>query len=402
MRRYLFLFRIAVLNTFKKKLRASLAIGSIAFSAGIMIVFFGIGDGLQSLVLGQVTNSDLRDVITVQPRDVQQLKLDQVTLSRIKSVSGVTTVEQSAAMVGKITYHGIALDLPLYGVSEGYFDLVTSSVRKGSIRKTLPSGSENVIISSAALKAFSILPDEAVGKEIKLGVQVPASLASKQTDDAHDFNLLNYKIVAVVDKDTSAAMYIPLSNLNQIGVDSASELKIRAATVDKVPTVRDSISRLGFQTSSILDSIEQVNRIFSFVQRILLFFGIASLVVTVFGTFNTITLTLIEETPQIGFLRLMGIRKRDVKFMFIAQSIMLTSVGSLLGVAGGLFIGGMLNGLIRSLVTDSTLGSAIYIFKIPVAQTIIILMLSLILGWLVGIMPSKRAVTINPLEALHS
>jgi ABC-type antimicrobial peptide transport system permease subunit len=402
MRRHLFLLKIATLNTFKKRLRASLAIGSIAFSAGIMIVFFGIGDGLQSLVVGQVTNSDLRDVITVQPRDAQQVPLNQVTLSKLKSISGVTVVEQSVAIVGKISYHGISLDTPLYGVGESYFDLVTVSSKKGNLHKTLASESQNLVISSAALKAFGISPDEAVGKELKVGVQVPYSLASKQVESEQDFDLRTYKIVAVVDKDTSSAVYIPIAGLTSIGVDSASEVKMRVGSVEKVPTVRDSVSRLGFQTTSILDSIDQVNKVFGFIQRLLLFFGIASLVVTVFGTFNTITLTLIEETPQIGFLRLMGMHKRDVRFMFVAQSIMLTSVGSILGVLAGLLAGGLLNGLVRSLVTDSTLGDSIYIFQIPLTQTIIILMLSIILGWLVGIMPAKRAVTINPLEALRS
>jgi len=372
------------------------------FSAAIMIIFFGIGAGLQSLVLNQVSNSDLRDVITVQPRDAEQLPIDQVMISRLKSVSGVTNIEQSAAVVGRLMHRGISLDLPLYGVSTSYFDLVTTNVRSGELHGTFSPDSENIVLSTAALSVFGISPADAIGKTIKVGAQVPSSLASKQTALTKDHELRVYKIAAVIDKDTAAAAYIQLDGLTAVGIDRASEVKLRTSDIEKVPTVRDSVSRLGFQTSSILDAIDQVDRIFGLIQRILLFFGIASLVVTVFGTFNTITLTLIEETAQVGFLRIMGMQRGDVRFLFVSQSIMLTGVGAVAGIAIGFFIGGMLNALVRSLVSDSALGNDVYIFQIPYGQTIIILMLSIILGWVVGVMPAKRAVTINPLEALHT
>jgi ABC-type lipoprotein release transport system permease subunit len=372
------------------------------FSAAIMIIFFGIGAGLQSLVLNQVSNSDLRDVITVQPRDAEQLPIDQVMISRLKSVSGVTNIEQSAAVVGRLMYRGISLDLPLYGVSTSYFDLVTTNVRSGELHGTFSPDSENIVLSTAALSVFGISPADAIGKTIKVGAQVPSSLASKQTVLTKDHELRVYKIAAVIDKDTAAAAYIQLDGLTAVGIDRASEVKLRTSDIEKVPTVRDSVSRLGFQTSSILDAIDQVDRIFGLIQRILLFFGIASLVVTVFGTFNTITLTLIEETAQVGFLRIMGMQRGDVRFLFVSQSIILTGVGAVAGIAIGFFIGGMLNALVRSLVSDSALGNDVYIFQIPYGQTIIILMLSIILGWVVGVMPAKRAVTINPLEALHT
>lgn len=402
LRRHWFLLKLAILNTFKRRLRAGLALGSIAFSASVMVVFFGIGDGLKSLVLTQVSNSDLRDVVTIQPRNAQQVPLDQTRLSAIKSISGVGVLEQTAGMVGKLQYHGISLDVPLYGVSEGYFDLVTVSLKSGDTRGALTQGVQNVVITTAALKAFGIQSSDAVGKKIKIAAQIPSALASRQTETVETVDLREYAIAAVLDKDTAAAVYIPLSYVAEKGVDRATQVKIRVSSADKVPTVRESVNRLGFQTTSIIDTIDQVNKVFAIIQRILLFFGAAALVVTVFGTFNTITITLIEETPQIGFLRIMGMHRRDVRFLFVAQSILLTVTGSLVGAIVGVATGGFLNGLIKSLVDDSALGNNIYVFQIPYGQTIIILMLSIALGWLVGIMPAKRAVTINPLDALHS
>src|SRR5689334_18785634 len=93
MRKSLFIFRLILLNTFKKKFRASLAVGGIALSISIMILLFGISSGLRSLVTEAVSSKEVSGVVTVNQRS-QQVTLNQDRISKIKSISGVGTVEQ--------------------------------------------------------------------------------------------------------------------------------------------------------------------------------------------------------------------------------------------------------------------------------------------------------------------
>lgn len=396
-----FILRLVWLNTFKRKFRASLAIGGIALSASIMVVLFGVGIGLQTLVTEAVSSEEVAGVVTVNQRS-QQVPLTQDRVSNIRSISGVGSIEQVVGVVADVTYHGISLNLPVYGVSEGYFISSPATAVAGEPKGQPQTDSNQIVVSTKTLEALSLSPQEAVGRTISLAVSIPKEHASAQQEDSRRLQPQDYTIAAVIDRGALPVGYISIENLIQKGVDSVSQVKANLTIPDKMPAVRESIERLGFQTTSVQDSIDEVNRIFTIVQRVLFVFGIIALVITVFGTFNVITLTLIEETPQIGFLRVMGMQKHDVGFMFITQSVLLTLTGAIIGVIGGMLLGSVANEVVRMVAAGESIFHDIYVFRVPAIQIIIMLMLSIGLGWLVGALPAKRAVMINPLEELHS
>lgn len=396
-----FLFKLAVLNTFKRRVRAGLAVGGIALSSAVMILLFGVSAGLKELVTQEVSNADTANVITVNQRNIQQVPLDQEKLSKIRSISGVADVQQLVGTVGDVTYHGMTISLPLYAVTNEFFKSSPAQVTGGDIAGQ-PTGS-NVILSSKALEAFNISSSEAKAKKVEVRTSIPEVYAAVgKTDDEREVKPAEFSIVGSVDKGSLPVAYIPLEHLVQNGLQNVSQLKVTVSYPEKMAAVRESIEQMGYQTTSLQDSIDQVNRIFSVIQRIIMVFGVIALAITVIGTFNVITLTLIEEMKQVAFLRLSGMQKSSVRFLFTAQAIMLTMAGATSGVAAGLLLGAMANGAARGLVGETAFVGTIFIFKIPVMAIIIILMLSVVLGWLIALMPAKRAVTIGPLEGLQS
>lgn len=399
--KYIFLFRVAMQNTFKQRTRALLALGSISLSVGVMVVLFGVGIGLQKLVLSAIGGANTKDVVTITPRGNQAIKLNQEKVSAIKSLTGVSTVEEMVGLVGKMNYHGTDLSLPTYAVSSGYFDLSAEDVAVGDLRQ-LQTGTDNVVINLGAVQAFDAKASDMHNNPVKLSIDIDKTLAEKQQEDVLTLPVTEYKVRGVIKKANAPVAYIPIETVRTRGVTTLSQLKIRLSSSVKVKEVRQNIEEMGFQTSSIQDSIDEVNRIFSVIQKILVIFGIITLVVTIFSTFNTISLTLIEETPQIGFLRIIGMHWRDVGYMFIAQAVALTTIGATIGIIGGCLIGELINGITQTTANDNSASSSVYIFQIPIVQIIIMLMLSILLGWLIGLMPAKRAVKIGPIEALRS
>lgn len=410
-----FLLKLAVLNTFKRKLKALLAISGIALSSGVMIFLFGVSDGLRQLVTNDIVQSSLKDVVTVNRRSADQLVLDQERVSDIKSISGVGDVQQVLGTVSESLYHGTNVNMPVYGVTQGYFSLIPTDVVTGSVGNEPRTDSESIVVSSKLLQVVGIPVGEAVGKKITVTVKLEATalpennnqpgageatVAQTTEPSQQELSPKEYTIVGVIDRGALPVGYVSLERFLASGLKSVSQLKIRLNNPDKATSVRQSIEQMGFQTTSVQDTIDQVNNIFSFIQRILLIFGIITLIITVFGTFNIITLTLIEETQQIGYLRIMGMQKYDVSFLFIAQSIMLTVSGVVFGIVGGLVTGAIANGAVRSMVDNSMIRETVSIFKIPFDQAIIMLVLSIIVGWVIGKMPAKRAVLIGPLQEL--
>ena len=376
-----------------------LAIGGIALSVSIMVLLFGVSAGLQALVTEHVTNSDSRDVLTVNQRNTQEIKLNDELLSKIKSTSGVGQVEQLVGLVGTMTYHGIDLNVPVYAVSQDYFALAPAEKVAGDLERQPVN--QNIILSSKALEIFDIAANKAQNRELALALSIPGEYNSNQEEEAAEIRPDTFKIVGSVNRGDLPVAYIPLEYARKKGLDSVSQLKMRLTSQDKLESVRESVERLGLQTTSVLDSISQVNRIFSAIQRVMLLFGFVTLVITIFGTFNVITLTLIEETQQVGFLRIQGLQKHHIAFLFITQSILLTLLGAFIGIFVGSVGGFVFNGVAQALVGNTVFDGAIYIFKLPLIPIIIMLMLSTIVGWLIGKVPAKRAMLIEPLEELR-
>src|SRR5690606_41422220 len=93
---------------------------------------------------------------------------------------------------------------------------------------------------------------------------------------------------------------MPMEYVQEHGVNIAAEVKLLVTIPDKIAEVRETVEQLGFQTSSIRDTIDQVNKIFGVIEIILIIFGGITLIIAVFGTLNTITIALVEQTRQVG------------------------------------------------------------------------------------------------------
>jgi len=394
----LFIFRLALLNTFKKRLRVLLAIGGIALTCSVIIILFGLQSGLRSLVNNEIKNGQALDVVTVTRRNVQEIKLDQERVSKIQSISNVSGVTESVGLFGTVVYHGITLNAPVYAVSPTYFTTSPIAATSGTLENE-PRGN-SIVLSTKALEVFGIDKAQAIGKTISLSAVIPSQYNSNLDTTESTTKTENYTIKAIIDRAELPVFYVDIENMKTYGLNSVAQLNLQLTSPDKSAVVRESVERLGFQTTSVQDTILQINKLFEVIQNILLIFGFVVFAITVSATFTVITLTLMEETRQIGFLRIMGLRHQDVKTLFIVQSIVITFLGALLGCVTGSLAGMLLNGYARALSVESTFSESISVFTIPLQQVILILTLSIVVGWLVGIIPARRAIQINPLEEL--
>lgn len=397
--RSLFFVRLALLNTFKKKLRLSLALAGISLTSGVIVLLFGLQIGLKNLVDTQVKNGQATNVVSVTLRNSNAVKLDEQRVSSIQSISGVSDVAESVGLLSNAVYHGITLNAPLYAVSANYFALNPPTLISGIVEQE-PTN-ESIVVSSRVLTVFSIDPKTAIGKEVKLSINLSPDYVHT-IDKETPTKTKTYTIKAVVDRGNLPVVYASIDGLKDQGLNSVSQLSLQLTNPEKAASVRESIERQGFQTSSIQDTIDQINKLFAVINGILVIFSIIVFIITVTATFTIITLTLMEETQQIGFLRIMGLRSSDVSLLFIIQSILITSLGATIGILLGSAGGFILNGYARALAASDAFYGEISIFVLPTGQIIIILMLSIIIGWIVGTIPAKRAAQLNPLEELYS
>ncbi len=122
--------------------------------------------------------------------------------------------------------------------------------------------------------------------------------------------------------------------------------------------------------------------------------------VSAIGMFNTMTVTLLERTKEIGIMRTIGASPNDVKYLFVSESVVVGFMGGVTGILMGVVLGFIVNVSLNALAAANG-GQAVQLFSFPLGFLAFIATFSAIVGYLTGIFPARRAATLNPLDAIR-
>ena len=170
---------------------------------------------------------------------------------------------------------------------------------------------------------------------------------------------------------------------------------------NQVESLRKQIESLGFETASPVDTLDQINQVFKFFTIILGGFGAIGMVVSVLGMFNTLTISLLERTQEIGLMMAMGSRNRDMRRLFIIEAFLLSVVGAAAGITLAVIGGKGVNLIMNSFAHGRGVTGDFELFSTPLWLMGALLVFMVIVGMLVVFFPSRRAAHINPLDALR-
>lgn len=133
---------------------------------------------------------------------------------------------------------------------------------------------------------------------------------------------------------------------------------------------------------------QQVNSVLGMVTALL---GLAILI-ALLGIVNTLALSVLERTRELGLLRAVGMSRRQVRRMIRWESVIIALIGGVLGLSVGLVFGWA---LVRALADEG-----ITSFTVPVGQLLIFLLLAGVAGILAAIGPARRAARLDILKAI--
>ena len=117
-----------------------------------------------------------------------------------------------------------------------------------------------------------------------------------------------------------------------------------------------------------------------------------AIVVSLFGIVNTLVLSIVERTREIGALRAMGMTRRQLKRMIRIES----QITALIGAAIGIIVGVALAAL-----TTAALSTWSLTFTVPVSTLVSMIVIAFFAGRLASRFPARRAAHLNPLQALQ-
>jgi putative ABC transport system permease protein len=384
-------------------LRTWLTILGMGVGTGAVVVLVGLGFGLQQIILEQIVFGETLLSLGVSSTGAQGLRLTPETVTEFELKDGVQDASPLASFPALVTYKGLTGNVFVQGVDPAYLRYAGVTVLAGDtfLEEDIEDVS-SIMLSPATLKLFGI-PDEEVdsfiGERVSLRLLVPAD---DGTEDVNEIVIEKEYIVRGVTKEASvlnALMMIPELR-NYVGIEEYERIQVRVDTNENLPIIENELIEAGYRVSALSKTVEQASKIFQGIQAVLATFGGIALIVSAIGMFNTMTVTLLERTKEIGIMRTIGASPNDVKYLFVSESVIVGFLGGVTGILMGVFLGMSVN-LFLNIVAGQFGGQSVSLFAFPLDFLTFITLFSAAVGYLTGIFPARRASTLNPLDAIR-
>ena len=148
-------------------------------------------------------------------------------------------------------------------------------------------------------------------------------------------------------------------------------------------------SRFSYRSEDLLEQAQQLQEMSSSTNQQLIWIASISLLVGGIGVMNIMLVSVTERTNEIGLKKALGAKKRRIRFQFLTEASVLTSLGGIIGVLIGIGLAELIS---------KTNGIPV---AISVPAIIISVVFSMIIGLVFGLVPAVKAANLNPIDALR-
>lgn len=392
-----FLIKMAFKNILTHKLRSFLTFLGISIGVTAIVFLVGFGFGLERLVTDQVTGGDAFKLVDVGTGNSQVVSLNQKAVDQINKLSNTKDIEviiNAGANARKDA--NSTMDVSFYGTSATYLDWLGLKMQYG---QSIPNNADanDVVVSTAYLKFMGIDPESAVGKKVKFAVTIPQEITESSKINVAE---QEFAIVGVILDDSVSNIYANYQLLNKMGAKRYSQAKVEIKNQNQVEALRIQIENLGFKTQYVGDTVNQIGEVFNIFKVILAAFGLIALVVAALGMFNTLTISLLERTKEIALMKILGMRRKDINGIFLSEAVMFGIFGGTFGILFGILFGFVSNKILNHFAIAAG-GNATAVFYYPFWFILVIVFFSLLIGFLCGLYPARRATKLDALDVLR-
>lgn len=388
------------------KARSSLTILGIVIGIASVIGLVSIGQGAQDSIQSSIESIG-SNLLIVQPGaqrgfgfqvstgrgSAETLSEDDADAIAVQ-VSNITNVSPEISRRYQVVYSGQNTNTSVIGATEAYPSVHNVQIGDGSFfdQSALSSYSKVAVLGPTTRDDLFGEGADPVGQKIKINNIIFTVIGVAQAKGGSGLS------------NADDTIYIPITTAERYlsGDKYLSSISVQAADQNVMTIVQADITAVLLDRHHIAD---EANADFSVINQsdiiaaassvtgtfTILLAAIAgiSLLVGGIGIMNMMLTSVTERTREIGLRKAIGAKASDISAQFLAESVMLTVAGGLIGVALGWIIA-LLAAHFFSLQTAVTLYSVVLAFGVAA-----------LIGIVFGYYPARRAAKLNPIEALR-
>ncbi len=184
------------------------------------------------------------------------------------------------------------------------------------------------------------------------------------------------------------------------GINNVSAFMLKAEAGQSPRAVRDRIDRLyGRSQHLTIESNEAIrSRALGLITQTTSLFDVMSIItmmVAALGVINTLTMNVVERTRELGMLRSLGMTRRQVARMILAEAGMMGLVGGVMGILFGVLMA-------RTVLSSMNRMAGFKLaFTLPLSGVVVSLFIALVISQLAALWPARRASRIRIIEAIQ-
>jgi macrolide transport system ATP-binding/permease protein len=401
----------------RRPLRTALTAAGVAIGIGVMCLILALAAGLQQEVIESANPGGQLQEVVVQPvpNTPQQRPLDKA------AVGTLGKVRYAQAAWGQVVIGGALSPVPGPGptTATNLYSLPPHDQQAAAgialAAGRLP-GSNTVgeaVISAEQARELGWTPAQALNKRVQFRGQYPGPFGSspQQAGVQPPLTLTISGVAQSTPEDTGAWVRAPmalgdrywsdLAAANGWKQDSYASIVVLAASLDHVMTVRDEVQRLGYSGTTAEDRLRAVAQRLRYADLALGGLALLALTVAAILIVNTMLTAVLERTREIGVLKALGGRARDVTVMFVTEAGLIGAAAGVLGVLLAAALAHAANAAVNSLAHGQGAQLQLNLFQLGPLIVLVALVFAVLLSMLSGLLPALRAARLDPVQALR-
>jgi len=401
MKLFLLIVKMAFRSLFANRLRSFLAMLGIIIGVGSVIAIFNLGESLRQKTLSRIQTMGSNLLIITSSRKKfrgvraasYQTLMPSDAYEILEHVKGIHLVSPVVSDGAQLKYFNSNSSASVYGAAADFFRIRGFEIEKGrrfSDLEVLQIANVAVIGSKTARELFK--NESPIGKTIQVKSIRFRIIGLMKEEGSQGWSSPDQSLV--IPYSTALKKLKGQGHINEIDVTT----KEGFSPYDVEPKIRALLRRLHRLPPQKEDDfdIHNMQEVLNTVSSISLYFtiflgGIAgiSLLVGGIGIMNIMLVTVTERTREIGLRKAIGAKERHILLQFLIESLVLTSLGGMIGTSLGIALCHGVGHFADIEVVN------------PLSSIITALLFSIGVGVFFGFYPAWKAARLDPIEALR-